>query len=294
MNWTLDQLRAFVVSAELGSFSAAGRRLGKVQSRISSAIADLEVDLGFELFDRSGKYPTLTEGGKELLIEATAVLNQCERLQAMAQKVSSNEETSLTIACDEAISVEAFEQLIFELGVTYPNLRLTLTNGSRDDIATAVEECRADIGIMLRYNELATSLEFESVGHVNKVLVISNQHPLAKKKTLTLKDLQPYRQLVICDRTGTGRDTPLNANHWHVDSYFYIAELIINGAGWAIVPEHIANSNWYEGRLKIYPARPLGQSVMLDIGVVKRRDKSLSPVSQWLLNQMKQFFEEEQ
>ncbi|MFT5236303.1 MAG: DNA-binding transcriptional LysR family regulator, partial [Shewanella sp.] len=53
MNWSLNQLEAFVLSVRHGSFSAAARKLGRAQSRISTAISNLEADLGFELFDRS-------------------------------------------------------------------------------------------------------------------------------------------------------------------------------------------------------------------------------------------------
>ncbi len=42
MNWTIDQLRSFVAAAESGSFSAAGRGLGKAQSVISTHISMLE------------------------------------------------------------------------------------------------------------------------------------------------------------------------------------------------------------------------------------------------------------
>lgn len=56
-----DQIQAFVMAAELGSFSAAARQMGKVQSAVSTAIANLEIDAGVELFDRSGRAPVLTE-----------------------------------------------------------------------------------------------------------------------------------------------------------------------------------------------------------------------------------------
>ena len=51
MNWTLEQLRAFVTAAEKGSFSAAGRALGRAQSVVSTHISMLEDSLGIELFD---------------------------------------------------------------------------------------------------------------------------------------------------------------------------------------------------------------------------------------------------
>lgn len=52
---TLDQLRLFLCVAEEGSFSAAGRRLGRVQSAVSQGVANLESALGVLLFDRTGR-----------------------------------------------------------------------------------------------------------------------------------------------------------------------------------------------------------------------------------------------
>ncbi len=54
---TLDQMRVLVSVAEEGSFSAAARRLGRVQSAISQAVNSLETALGVSLFDRRGQGP---------------------------------------------------------------------------------------------------------------------------------------------------------------------------------------------------------------------------------------------
>jgi hypothetical protein len=70
---TLDQLRTFIAAAEQGSFSAAGRKLRRVQSMVSQTLANLEGQLGVALFDRSARYPTLTEDGRALLENARAV-----------------------------------------------------------------------------------------------------------------------------------------------------------------------------------------------------------------------------
>ena len=70
MNFSLEQLQAFVATVETGSFSAAGRRLGKAQSSVSAAVANLEIDLDNVLFTRNSRYPELTEEGKRLLAEA--------------------------------------------------------------------------------------------------------------------------------------------------------------------------------------------------------------------------------
>ena len=72
MQVSIEQLEAFAAAAEQGSFSAAGRSLGKAQSAISTQVANLEIDLGVELFDRSGRSPVLTEAGARLLPEEIA------------------------------------------------------------------------------------------------------------------------------------------------------------------------------------------------------------------------------
>jgi len=64
---TLDQLRTFIAAVDEGSFSAAGRKLDRAQSVASQTLANLEARLGVKLFDRSARYPRLTEEGRRLL-----------------------------------------------------------------------------------------------------------------------------------------------------------------------------------------------------------------------------------
>lgn len=80
MNWTVDQLEAFVTTVKLGSFSAAARHLGKAQSRVSTAIANLETDLDVTLFDRSARLPILTPAGEEISI--TIAMDEAAPLMA--------------------------------------------------------------------------------------------------------------------------------------------------------------------------------------------------------------------
>ncbi len=71
---TLDQMRVLVAVAETGSFSAAARKLGRVQSAISQAVQTMEQALQLTLFDRSRKTPALTDVGAAMLEDARAVL----------------------------------------------------------------------------------------------------------------------------------------------------------------------------------------------------------------------------
>ena len=81
---TLDQLRTFVAAADQGSFSAAGRKLRRAQSVVSQTLANLEAQLGVKLFDRTERYPKLTDEGRSLLVDARSVADAIDGFKARA------------------------------------------------------------------------------------------------------------------------------------------------------------------------------------------------------------------
>src|SRR5271155_3169450 len=87
---TLDQLRVLVAVADAGSFSAAARKLGRVQSAVSQAIQTLETTLRLSLFDRSGKTPRLTDAGKALVGDARALISAAQAIRARAEGMAAD------------------------------------------------------------------------------------------------------------------------------------------------------------------------------------------------------------
>src|SRR6201994_285892 len=94
---TLDQMRALIAVAETGSFSAAARRLGRVQSAISQTIQSLEATLGVELFDRDAKTPKLNETGRVLLQDAYGLVHGADAMRVRAESIADNTEPELTL-----------------------------------------------------------------------------------------------------------------------------------------------------------------------------------------------------
>ena len=97
---TLDQMRVLIAVADAGSFSAAARKLGRVQSAISQSIQTLETTLGLTLFDRSGKTPRLTDAGGALVGDARALIDGARAIRARAQSMAEDVEPELTLAVD--------------------------------------------------------------------------------------------------------------------------------------------------------------------------------------------------
>ena len=80
MNINQEQLTVFKTVMETGSFSAAARKLGKVPSAISMSIANLEIDLNLQLFQRIGREPVPTEQAQTLYERTEQLLIEMNQL----------------------------------------------------------------------------------------------------------------------------------------------------------------------------------------------------------------------
>lgn len=119
-----DALVAFVLSAELGSFSAAARQLGKRQSTISEAIANLEIDLGVMLFDRQARLPTLSEAGANLLPLARRILAAQDALSVQARRLADGGEPRLSLVLSDTFPSLEFEAMLHAFAERFPATEL--------------------------------------------------------------------------------------------------------------------------------------------------------------------------
>lgn len=248
---SLDQLKMFVAAAEAGSFSAAGRRLNKGQSAISLGIANLETDLGIELFNRTTRKPSLTNGGERLLAFAQAVLLQVEDLDAAAQSIFSGDETRIRIVLDDAILLPALSRTLIEFGYKFPATQIEFFSAVSPEIPEIIETGNADIGLMFSGGKVQKGVEQTFIGNLPFVSVSRPDHPLATLKTIGANDLLPHRQLLLRSPYGTVLDQfpSLSTEIWTASSFHSIRELVLQGIGWAYLPEHLATKPIASGQL---------------------------------------------
>ena len=97
---TIEQLRTLRAVAEAGSFSAAARKLGRVQAAVSQSIERLEAQLALRLFDRSGRVARLTEHGAAIVAAAGKVEGGLDALADVVLRLKQGAETSLSIVVD--------------------------------------------------------------------------------------------------------------------------------------------------------------------------------------------------
>ena len=149
MNWNTirfdwNRARAFLVTAEEGSFSAAAKALGMTQPTLGRQVDALEQELGVALFERIGRGLMLTPSGLELIEHARAMGEAASYLSLSASGQTQGLEGSVAISASEITAVSLLPPIIARLRREYPGLSLEIVPSNE---AVDLRRREADIAI---------------------------------------------------------------------------------------------------------------------------------------------------
>lgn len=196
MPYSPESLQAFVEAAALGSFSAAARRLRKTQSTVSTAIAHLEADLGVSLFDRSGRYPQLTEAGRQVLGHAQEILAADARLQQLSVRLAAPVEPRLTVVFSDVYQLDPEQRILQRFAEAFPEIELEWLDAEGEDVLDLVGSGRAGLGLLPRQERYPDGLVARPLAHHSEVSVyVAREHPLASAGRRTAAQLARHRQV---------------------------------------------------------------------------------------------------
>src|SRR6266850_5974438 len=170
---TLDQLRTFIAAVDEGSFSAAGRKLGRAQSVVSQTLANLEAQLGLKLFDRTTRYPRLTDEGRSLLADARSVADDVDEFKARARAMREGLEPELSVAIDVMYPMEALTRAALHSRKTYPHTPLRLYVEALGGVVRLVLDGTCSVGIIGSLPIVPDELQAEPLVEVPFVTVVS-------------------------------------------------------------------------------------------------------------------------
>jgi DNA-binding transcriptional LysR family regulator len=282
MKPSADTLSAFAEAAALGSFSAAARKLGKSQSTVSTAIANLEIDLGLKLFDRSSRKPALTEHGRVVLTQAQAVLSANDRLERAARELAGGLETRLIVAWSDMYPSDRFAGLLINFERTFPDLELECLMAEHGDVVDLVRTGRAHIGVFAAQPSYPADVGAALTTEPSELMLYAAPtHPLAALQHITPGELAEHRELRLNTYTDTGRSSaPFSRGSWSAPSYLMLLELAVLGFGWAAIPR------WMVRRFAPTTLQPLharGWPQHVPINAIWSRQRPLGRAGTWLL-----------
>jgi len=289
MRHSPESLVAFVEAATLGSFSAAARRLGKSQSTVSSAIANLEIDLGLTLFDRGSRKPTLTDAGRIALGQVQEILAASDRLDRAASRLAGGLEAKLSVVWSDTYQSDHFEETLAEFERRFPDLAFEALIAEHGDLVSLVQRGRAQIGVVAAQPVYPPDIGAETIAEQSEItLFVAKTHPLAALTDIGPQTLAAHRELRLApyqmDQEMPGISLPAAARRvWSAPSYLMLLEMAVLGFGWAAVPRWMVN-HFALDKLHELDARGWPRRVPVD--AVWSRQRPLGQAGTWLLQAM--------
>jgi DNA-binding transcriptional LysR family regulator len=287
---SLDQLGVFLTVFETGSFAAAGRRLGRSTSAVSYTIANLEQQLGVQLFDRDQtRRPALTEAGTAVLAEARSVSAGVDKLRAKVKGLLDGLEAQITLAVDVMLPTVRLVDAMQAFEATFPTVGLRLYVEALGAVTQLVHSGIADIGIS---GEEATlpGIERIKAGGVELIPVAAPTHPLAAGCSHAPGAARNFVQLVLTDRSPLtkGRDfSVISVRTWRLADLGAKHALLLAGIGWGHMPEPMVRDDLAAGRLKRLELSERSGG-FYTFEAIYRTDTPPGPAAAWMIRHFSQ------
>ncbi|GAB4199353.1 MAG: LysR family transcriptional regulator [Wenzhouxiangellaceae bacterium] len=289
---SLDQMRAFALVAELGSFSEAARHLNRAQSAVSYAVATLEKQLGVSVFDRSGYRPALTQSGEAVLKDIQGILVRTDRLLARSRALAQGLESDLEFVVDVLFPYPALIETLHAFQEAFPTVNLKVFSDTLGAVPERVLQSSQVIGISATLPTLPNGLEGYRLHDIQLVHVAAPNHSLAQSRgPLADTDLQDHLQLVLTDRSNLtlGQDFGVHARRtWRLSDLWTKHQLLKAGMGWGSMPLSAVTSDLEDGTLQqLELERYPGGEHSLPVHCLHRADASQGPAARWMIQWLK-------
>ncbi|MEH5526275.1 LysR family transcriptional regulator [Raoultella planticola] len=236
MRYSPEALTAFVEAVACGSFSAAARRLRKSQSTISTAISNLEADLGVALFDRATRHPTLTPQGEQVLSYVKAILAASDRLDELAISLSDETEARLTFVLSDTLHPDVLEDLLQQFDRRFPHTEFECLIGEDEDVIDLLQKERAQVGLIEARDSYPTEIGSTRLPlQTAMAIYVAPAHPLAAQGRVTWDELHIWRELRLSTFLASSLE-PAKGQVWSAPNYLLLLSMTVQGLGWCILP----------------------------------------------------------
>lgn len=185
-------LDVFRTVAHLGSFTAAGERLGYTQSAISRQIATLEGELGTPLFDRLARGVRLTEHGRALLPHAEAMLERLDTTRRDLTALTELTAGQLRVGAFDSANAALVPDALAAFRAAHPDVAISLTEGLAEHLLDLLTQGAIDLALVASYTEPADDsdrFDYRPLMADPVLVALPRGHRLARRRRLRLAEL---------------------------------------------------------------------------------------------------------
>ena len=196
---TLQQIYYVITISEYGSMNKAAEALFISQPTLTSAVKELEAEIGVTLFQRTGKGAVLTAEGEDFLIYARQLYQQYELIESRYSNKANIKRKFGISSQHYSFAVKAFVETVKKFDTL--NYEFAMRECKTADVISDVNTLKSEIGILYLndFNRKVLNkifhdnqLEFHKLINCKAYVYIWKKHPLAKKKSITFANLADY------------------------------------------------------------------------------------------------------
>lgn len=189
MNLSLRALRYVVATADFGNLTEAARNLNVSQPSISSAIAQVEAELGVQIFIRHhARGVSPTAAGSRIISEARALLNHARDFAQTAQALGDDIRGEISVGCLWTIATHIMPKVISGFGQSHPGVAVHLEEGDHQQILQTLLSGRTELALSYRL-AIPDEVRGELLTELPPYAILPEDHPLATRESLYLEEL---------------------------------------------------------------------------------------------------------
>jgi DNA-binding transcriptional LysR family regulator len=293
INWTPRDLDIFLVLAETGSFRRTAAQVHLSQSAVSGVVARLEESLGTRLFDRTTRSVHLTAAGQVFVEQAKLLSAQTHEAVQRVLHITQIQSGKVSLAALPSLAATVVPRVMARYAEQHPEIALQLHDTLSGPAFDLVRAGTVDFALTAANPDYA-DLDYTPLSADGFVLLIPLNHRLAKGKT-------PLNWLQVAELTHISMPLPASVRQYanaafiehriafqpryEVEHIATIHAMVKAGLGVAALPELAAAFVQQEG---VVTRRLTGPDIQRPLGVVTRRNRSLSPAAQEMVRMLRQ------
>jgi DNA-binding transcriptional LysR family regulator len=192
----LSQMRYFSASCHAGNISKAAAELHISQPSITASIKALEDELGLALLHRSNRAVSPTPDGERFLIRCDAILAEVDSLSEDFAEISRKHKV-IHVGIPPMIGSILFPEIFHSFRKKHPEIRINPVEIGSQAAKEAVANSDLDIAVITMGDELPARLDALRLTAYEMMYCVGPQHPLAEKKTVSLKETADYPMILF-------------------------------------------------------------------------------------------------
>lgn len=270
-----------------GSVTAAGRLLGRSQPAISRLLQELEAEIGYALFARSGPRVTPTEQGFLLYDDVERALSSLRQIRDRAEEIARGQAQPLLLAATSALAAGLVPDALKRIEAQAGNTRVQLRSASPERVVHAVLSGAAQLG--------ATSLPLEHrgltvhwIGQAPCVVALPENDPAARHDVVPVAELAGRRVITMANpyRLRRRLDAALGHAAGAIETNSSVNALAAVRAGLGVsVLEPITA---YGAPMAGVAIRPIDLDIPFFFGVITSQSQPLTPACQAMADALAQ------